>query len=508
MKNRTIAAWLGLAVAVIAGVDWTRVVRAEIPAAQSSEPKKADEGAKAEEAKLDQLIMASGTVINGTIVEETKDEVKILVQLGAIKATKATSYRKTDIIEIKRGVKPDEASKAAPTTTTTPGSKSKNKTKDKVEELRPETGTEAGTQLYVAEMKGNFGVDVSETTLRRLFEDVDRVFNDIMEESGPDGMRTVVKPEFRESHVVVLRMDAGTNPRQGFDGLFRVEDLAPIIEEQIVGRHRRVVFWVERAENGAALFPWVSREMYFTNDGIMGFTGDLQDFSIGDEMVDEKQISLRIGHAEGFAVKGGYDPTLIKPMVRSKYWLAVRFEGGEPVYLTRKPKPEDGEGWVILTDDGEGENEDKKARGANDLLVLDQEWAQKLKVSRGTVDTLDDLAFQLGTEKNYKKVESKADDIMSGWRKEVEDFLKQVSRNPNSPGRLWRDFNEIRVEGDYDQRTKGRMRQLQILKQIRSLFVRYKEFADPDGSAVADIDVQINFLEQEQARDKKVTKGI
>lgn len=508
MKKRTIAAWLVLAAAVMAGVDWTTpAVRAEIPAGVADSTKQA-EGAKPE-AALDQLVMVSGTIVTGTIVEETKDEVKILVQLGAIKATKATVYKKADIVEIKRGVKPDDAPKSAVTPTTTPSSKSKEKKpKDKVEELRAATGDEAGTQVYFVEFKGLFGEDVSETPLRRLFEDVDRVFNDIVEESGPDGPRTVVKPEHRQDHVVIIRLDTGTEPRRGFDGLFRVEGVAPIVEEQIVKRHRRVVFWVERAENGAALFPWISPEMYFTSDGIMGFTTDLEDFSIGDEMVDEKQISLRIGHAEGFANKGGYDSILIKPMARSRYWLAVKFEGGQPVYLQKKPGPEDGDGWTILTDDGQGENEDKQSRGANDLLVLDQEWAQKLLISKGTADTLDDLAFKLGIEKNYKKVESKAEDIMKGWRKEVEDFHGMVSRNPRSPGRLTRELGEIRVEGDYDQRTKARGRQMQILKQIRSLFVRYKEFADPTGATIADIDVRLNVLEQEQTRDKKMTKGL
>lgn len=500
MKKRTIAAWMVLTAAMTASISWSPSLLAEIPTARADEPKKTGDDAKAE-SKLDQLIMASGAIVNGTIVEETKDEIKILVQLGAIKASRPTTYNKADIVEIKRGLKPEEAAGGAnlPTTTTKPKDK---KPKDKVEALKAETGTDEGTKLYIADLEGLFGEDVSQTPLQRLFEDVDRVFNDIIEEKGGDGIRKVVKPEMREKHVVVLRLDSQSNPQQGFDGIFRAEEIAPVIEEQIQKRGRRVVFWVQNAVNGAAFLPWISPEIYFESDGRMYFTSDLEDFSSGDEMVDEKLVSARFGHAEGFARDGGYDPILIKPMARSKYWLAVRFEGGEPVYLQHKPKPEDGPGWEILTDDGKGENEDKKLRGFNDLLQLDAEWAQKLKVSKGTVDTIDDLAFALGYEKNYKVVESKAKDVMGGWREEVRNFHRMVGQN----GRLSREYGEVRVEGNYAERTKARGRQLQLLKQIRSLIIRYKEFADPGGNQVAQIDVLINTIEQEQYRDKEQSR--
>lgn len=504
MKKRTIAAWMVLAVAMLAGLEWSPSVRAEIPQAGATDTKAPAPDAKAAPAMLDQLILASGTTVMGTIVEETTEEVKMLVQLGTIKATKPTTYKKADIVEIKRGVKPDDAPKAA-TTTSSSSSKSKTKkTKDKIDDLRAETGDESGALLYVAEMKGNFGQDVSETPLRELFEDVDRVFNDITTENG----ESVVKSEFRTSHVVIFKLNNEESPGRGFDEIFRAEGLAPIVENQIK-RGRRVVFWIENAINGAALFPWISPEMYFTTDGQMAFTSDLEKFSIGDKMVDEKQISLRMGHAEGFAIKGGYDPILIKPMARSRYWLAVKFEGGKPVYLQKKPGPEDGDGWTILTDDGQGENKDKKARGANDLLSFDQEWAQKLGISKGTVDTIDDLAFALQFDRNYKVVESKADDIMGGWRDEVDKFQEMAGQGQGGrrPGRLLMDYRSIQVEGNYDDRTKARGRQLQLLKQIRSLLIRYKEFADIDGEQVAQIDVRINQIQQEQGLDQRQTRG-
>src|SRR6185295_3504780 len=98
----------------------------------------------------------------------------------------------------------------------------------------------------------------------------------------------------------------------------------------------------------------------------------------------EKQISLRLGHAEGFAVKGGYNPLLIRAMARREMWLFWRLEGGSPVYLDHELRPEDGDGWILLSDDGQGQNKDEFSFEGNDVLNFNAKIAYDLKVSKGT----------------------------------------------------------------------------------------------------------------------------
>lgn len=509
MTNPSMTMWRRISAALITTAAMTTLASGGVD--QPSAQKSTSETSKEKEAAaLDRLVMANGTVVTGTIVEETATEVKIIVTVRGITTGKPTTYKKSEIIEITRGVKPEGESATATPTTSKPAVKDKEtKKKDPIKERLAETGDDTGAQLYIAKLSGLFGRDISETPMRRLFEDIDKTFNDIEEISTPAGTRTQVKEEFRNQHIVVLKLDAGTNPQQGFDGLWRAEDIGPIIEEQIVERKRRVVFWVERAENGAALFPWVSREMYFEPEARMGFSGDLETFNIGDQMVNEKQISLRIGHAEGFAVKGGYDPTLVKPMVRSRYWLYVRFEGGKPIYNTQELKPEEVEagGWVLLSDDGKNANKDKEdALRGNDLLTLDADWAQKLGISKGTCETNEDLAFALGVNRNYKVVSGDGEKILKKWREEVQSVIDQISRNPQSPGRLWREFSEIQVRGNLNDRQEARGKQLRILKQVVSLLTRYKEWADPEGQQAAQYNVQIEQIKQQQSLDSRANR--
>ena len=71
----------------------------------------------------------------------------------------------------------------------------------------------------------------------------------------------------------------------------------------------RMVAWVNKATGGAAFFPFLFKEIYFTSDGKMGGLGALESMfgGVGDEAVRQKQRSLRLGRAKGLAAKGGHD---------------------------------------------------------------------------------------------------------------------------------------------------------------------------------------------------------
>lgn len=452
---------------------------------------------------LDQLIMMNGAIIQGEIVEETETEVHIIVVINGIRLKSPTTYDKAEILDIKH----DHVAISP---------KAKRHTANRIEEQLA-SGDDDGAKLYVVELEGVFGQDVSVTPMREIFEDVDKVFGDIIEVDDPGGLetRTVVHEDFRDRHIVVLKMDTGGMAWQGFDSLWVAEDIGPVVEEQMVERGRRVVFWIENAVDGAAFFPWISPEIYFTREGWMGVRdpGDLEDFSSGDRMVDEKQISLRIGHAEGFAVKGGYDPIFIKPMARRKYWLCVRWEGGNPIFIQEEPTPEQiaQYDWTILTDDGEGEYKDTKALVGNDRLFIEAEIAEKLKISKGTCDSVEDLAFELGVHRNWVEVdkdEMRGDDILADWRDDIAEAYRMVlPAPPERRGKLWREFDRIEVQGDYNDRKRARGRQLRLLKQISAIVARYAEVIDPNEQFRAQLRVLIEEISQAQQRDKLNNRG-
>jgi len=453
-----------------------------------------------EKKPLDKIIFANGRTVECEILEETATQVTVMVHFGNLPPTK-TTYQKAEILDIQRGtVDPSATASARATTRTAARAKDdKDSKRVAVDAADPDAAL-----IYLVEFKGTFGSDISNTPLRDVFRDVDLVFNDMVEITTASGQKQmVVDPEKREKHIVVIKMDCGSDPRMGFDGLFRAEELGPIFEAQTQDKHRRIVFWIKEARDGAAFIPWLSQEIYFHPDGKMFFTSNLDEFSSGDKMVDAKLVSARLGHAHGFAIDGGYDtaPIIIDAMALKSRWLCYRLEGGEPVFLTREPTQDElREGWEILTDNGKGEYEDKnKVLFQNDQLILDARIAQVLGISDGTARELSDIAFALGVGRNYTEVVNRGQRIFDDWVKAKENAIAQVNMED---GTLWREFARINVDGDYDQRRRARGQQIKILGQIRSVFTRFAEVWDPAGSFRSRIDTQIEVIRQSQQADK------
>ncbi|MEO1128105.1 MAG: hypothetical protein AAFX05_00185 [Planctomycetota bacterium] len=454
--------------------------------------------ASSEDGNLDRLIFLNGRVVDGELLEETATEYVFRVHYGNMPPVE-TRYRKTEVLELQLdAVAPAEDGDAIRILDND----------DDNDDARKERNPNAAL-IYLVELEGSFGSDISDTPLREMFEDVDRVFGDIVSQPlGGGAMTGVVDPAKRDKHIVVIKLNCEADPRLGFDGIFRAEQLGPIIEEQTQTKGRRIVFWIDRAFDGAAFLPWLSREIYFTTDGAMGFSQDLEDFDSGDDMVDEKLISARFGHAHGFALDGGYvlGPEIINAMARRSYWLAYRMVGGEPELMQRKPTADEQRaGWVVLTDSGDGEYKDEEleaVRNFNDRLILGSDLAYKLGVSKGICDSEADIAHALRVHRNYEFVDHRGQRIFEEWSDSIENALRQISQSQQTPGMLWEEFNRIRVDGSYNDRKRARGRQMNILRQIRSIVKRFEEVWDPSGNFQSNLSLQIEQIKKAQELDK------
>jgi hypothetical protein len=464
----------------------------------------------------DRIVLRSGKVVEGRILEETDSQIVMNVVVAGIVAK--TTYPKSDVLEIKRGVGTvDKAVKATDAAKT--DMVKKEAKKEETEDPAPSADAEEDpdlVRLYVVELKGRFGWDISKTSLTNLFAEADKELGDtIVDPDPPSGVKEfgrVVDPSKRDKNIIVLKMDTGSEPQ--FGSIFQTENIAPVVKHQIVEKGRRVVFWVQRATGGAAIFPFMSPDIYFTPEGRLGGVVDLDEFSSGDHMVDEKLISAYMGHAEGFLIKGGYEEHVkaLRAMLRKHIWLLVRFEGGKPIYLDREPKDEETQHeWTILSDDGEGENKDEAVLVGNDLFLLEPDWAEKLGISDGTVETIDDLAFRLGVQRHYKAIEkNKAQKAADAWKTGIEEAVRNI--NPEERpglrlGRLWREFNEIDIDGDFNDRKRDRGRKINLLKQIREILTKYAEVFDPEGQWRAKLDVDIATLQLEAEEDARGNRG-
>lgn len=479
-------------------------------AADEAKQETKDAKAPAENPAPDRVLLRSGKVVDGKILEETDSQITMTILVSGISAK--TVYQKSDILEIKRGVNALPAKEVlASKSSEKPGlSKKDDKRDDTDAESAASEDDPTLTRLYVVELEGRFGFDIAKTTLVNLFEQADKELGDTVPGSGVMKDKTVIDPKKREQNIIVLKLKCSSDPRRD---IFGVEDIVPVVKEQIVDRGRRVVMWVDQATGWSAVFPFISPDIYFTPEGRLGGVNDLDEFDIGDHLVNEKQISLRIGHAEGFLIKGGYSDHIpaLRAMVRKQEWLYVRFEGGKPVYRQQELTEPDGYEWVLLSDDGDGDNEDESALVGNDMFLLEPDWAEKLGISDGTAEKLDDLAFRLGVQRHYKAIEkNKAQKAVEAWKTGVEEAVKNI--NPEERpgmrlGKLWRDFNDIPAGTDFDDRKRNRGRKVTLLRQIRAIVTQYAEIFDAEGQWRARLDVDLAKLAQEAEADARQNRS-
>lgn len=366
----------------------------------------------------------------------------------------------------------------------------------------PAAAQQEPARVYTFTLDGWFGKDVSETPIAEALEDA--------RQQKADYIIITVDTDWHQ-YGDPLKNDLDEDVIGGFDQFFQTKAMAPLFQEKMLvwDKEPKVVFWVKQAMGGAAFLPFLSETMYFHSEGrIGGIRGIFVQFTTGDRVVIEKQVALRLTTAQGIAIQNGYEPKLIEALTRGDYELSYRLEGGRPVYLEREPRATDE---FLLTNDalvrGNADSIQDLARGEGvNWLTLKADVAQVLDVSKGTVDTMDDLLFELGIARNHEMV--------GDGEKIMDDWSRSLKRTEEALGRLWREWDEIQVEGDWGERRRARGQQRAKLQQMIGLLDRYKEAIIPYhidvfrnfGSAeqlIADFRIRLQRLDLEQMADER-----
>jgi hypothetical protein len=466
------------------------------------------------ESTMDVLVMKNGTRLEGTIISETPTTIKFKGTVGGIAFEQ--DYQKSDIIEIKRATKKPSATPAtSPTTTpattpsTLPGTTTPAAASDSGNAAAAGTSDAKSpaapvdpnaVKVYFIPLRGEFGEDVSQTPILSAVRDAQK----------------------QGATIIVLEMDSSTgsqlNPYSGermtiesgmsWNYVRRAEQIFPVFNTRIPAEWTtppRVVMVMKRATGAAAFFPFAFKEIYFTPSGVWGGIGSLSELfsGEGDEPVQEKQKSLRLGHIEGWAIFGDYDYRLVRAMSRREYVVSLKMVGGKPEWLERLPEDPSEE---LLTDDGKDASHDtlrEMVEGTgNDVLTLTPRIAQLLGVSKGTVDSQEDLLSALGVDRHAIIIRDRGDRIMKQWSKSMDTAKSQLRT-------LLQEYGEVRVEppADYDARTKARGLQLNKLRQMKSILSRFDEglndWAQQNLPGIPAIETRIKAIELEQALDRR-----
>lgn len=438
----------------------------------------------AQEAADDVIVFKSGQQVQGTIIEETPTSVRMKVVIAGIAAE--TTYSQADILTIKRG-----AAKSAPAAA--PASSSATAPAPAAASVSPAPAEAGAPKVYVIELTGWFGEDISQTPMRQAVKDAKA--NDV------DYLIVVMDNDWslrRRGSMEDLKDDDGM-----FDQFWRAEDMDVVFTEEIQRqwtKQPKVIFWVKKAMGGAAFLPFNCPNIYFHSDGKMGGIGHLENtVKSGDQVVKEKLFGARMGHVEGMAVRGGYDPRIIRAMARDDYVLSYKMVGGKPVFLEREPAAPDE--FALTNDATKEENKDSEidlARGqGKNVLTLNADLAYKLGVSKGTVDSLDDLFHQIGL-RSHSLVKGQSASIMKNWR----DGLDKAKRDLP---KLWDKYQEVQVGGNYSERTRARGQQINLINQMQAIEKRYEEALNPRSVGVLgwnDLETLKQQIKLQQSADK------
>lgn len=450
------------------------------------QPKKASD-ATAQDGP-DALIMKDGKVFYGTVLSETATTVRFKGKVAGIEFE--NEYNKSDILQVKRGEK-KAADAAEPGRTIKPGS-------EPVKKEEP-VSTDGKTKYYWIELKGELGAQISETPLREAIRDA--------RQNGADTLILEYDPEWKVNERNPLPELAAN-----FDEMFRCESICEIFTDDIVkdwSKQPRIAMWVRDAMGGGAFLPIVIKELYFSSEARMGGIGNLGELfeGTGDEIVRQKQRSLRLGHAEGWCNAGGHDFRLIRAMCFRNYVLSYRMTDGKPEFFEGYPT---NAGEELLTDDGEGVNADTaeqvlRGDGGNDVLTVNARLAEILGLSRKTVDTRDDLLAAMDIAIDSVEVKGRSKTIMKDWDSGVDGAKRELRR-------LIGDMRDVRVQppADFPARSKARGQQRAILeKMLRIIKGKYSEGLSPrwlgqNGvPGEADINTMLEQIRIQQTKDKK-----
>lgn len=429
------------------------------------------------------IIFRNGNTVTGEVLSENETSIRMRIEVAGIMGE--TAYNKSEILEIK-------AVESTPTdTAAAPAETKKDEPADKA--------SGSGPTIYVVDLIGEFGREVNVGPMEDVYKDIKK--------HQPDVLVLRFDHQFQSygEKKADFEYDLGS-----FDQLEIARKVADIFRLRLETdrewtKKPRLVGWVNKALGAAAFLPFICPEVYFTTDGLHGGIGYLDYLFAGrgDEVVRQKQISLRLARAEGLAQLGGYDSIILAAMARTDMVLSVSFRDGTPKFLPRMPESPDE---VLLTDDGREGNRDMFAdiiRGkGNDVLTLDSEMAYRIGFSKGTADTLDDLAYRMGLPRDYQVVKGKGSEIIKEWGKRVDQAEARIMQ-------LIRQLQnqELKAPGGYRERTEFRGRRISILKQIQSILYVYQEsinparIGSPEGT-MQQIEQMITELEAEQRLDR------
>jgi hypothetical protein len=419
-------------------------------------------------AEMDEIVLRNGRVVKGRITGETATEIQITVVYAGIEAP--TSFSKSEILTVRRAAERTDAVEGG----AEPAGEIRTPRSRRSDEPSAALTGDRAPSVYHMTLTGWLGSDIAVTPVRDALEAVGRGDTDENGEPSP--------PDY-----LIIELDRRWSDQFGFDlgdDVYNFDEFS--VAQGIVDLFTKefpqrwdemphIVVWVKNAMGGAAFMPFVGDTIVFHPDGRMGGIGNLGEMfeGVGDEVVRQKQRSLRMARAQGLAIEGGYDYRLVTAMARMDYELSYKFDGGVVEIMERTAE---NPGEFTLTENGRiPENVDslrERVSGTgNDVLTLRENTARHLGVSAGTADSLDDVLTIMGIYRNHRMLDNRSDAIMENWSRSLKRAERELPK-------MWQEYNEIPVGGTFQETRRGLGQRIRMLEDIKATLERFNGGGD------------------------------
>ena len=410
---------------------------------------------------LDTIVLRSGRVVKGRILDESATEIRVEVIVAGISAP--TTYKLKDVLRIERGVKAAEGEAGS--------GDGDEPAEEVIVRRRDRSGDGTGPKVYHMRLDGRFGLDIAPPPIREVLEDARK--------HEPDFL--IVELDNLWGQLEGDLFAYADDEAAAFDEFQVADQIEPLFTKvipQTWEKQPHVVFWVKNAMGGAAFLPFVADSIFFESQGRMGGIGNLAEMfeGVGDEVVRQKQRSLRLGRAQGMAIAGGYDYRIVTAMTMRPYELCYRYTGGKAELFERVAERP---GEMTLTDNGKDGNvdsmRDRVTGDGNDVLTLKAENAEKLGISLGTANTMEDILDGLGVLRNHQFVDSRSNKILSNWTATWKREVREIPRD-------WVDLMNEPMQGTTAREVKQAIsRRINGIKKIMGRFRKFEGVIPPQA---------------------------
>lgn len=314
--------------------------------------------------------------------------------------------------------------------------------------------------VYVIPMDGQMGTDIHPSIYETIIEDAQTVKPDVvvfkLNSADVDTIEHIQNDDRREAGMLGMFQD--------YEGMLK--DIHTGLRKAGVERDQ-MVMWVDDAYGISAIMAFGFPKMFMTDspDSRLGGLQVLQAFfSQSDADVQAKMEGAWMGTAEKFFMHGGRDSDLaiLHAMAMPEKRLYAKFEGRDVVF-SADPS---GAVWTL---DGSGER----------VASFDSDNAERVMLSEGSVENLEDLLFLLGHQ-DYE-LNEQGQEMFEKYKERWRRAFEQCQT-------LLRDAEEQEREGGI----KGMGRAMNTYKKVLGLARQYPAV---ETRLARDFGVQVLWLE-------------